>query len=70
LEVWGKEETMISSISSALSAAVVRFKREGGQTLAEYSLILAFIAAASIISLGALGLAVSGQLDAFAAALP
>ena len=61
---------MISSISSALSAAAVRFEREGGQTLAEYSLILAFIAMASIIALGALGLAVSGQLDAFAAALP
>jgi Flp pilus assembly pilin Flp len=70
LEVWGKEEAMISSISSALSAAVVHFEREGGQTLAEYGLILAFIAVASIIALGALGLTVSGQLDAIAAALP
>ncbi len=61
---------MISSIGSALSAAVVRFEREGGQTLAEYSLILAFIAMASIIALGALGLAVSSQWDAIAAALP
>ena len=61
---------MISSICSALSAAVVHFEREGGQTLAEYGLILTFIAVASIIALGALGLAVSSQLDAFAAALP
>jgi Flp pilus assembly pilin Flp len=68
--VWGKEEVMISSIISALSAAVVHFEREGGQTLAEYGLILAFIAVASIIALGALGLVVSSQLDAIAAALP
>jgi Flp pilus assembly pilin Flp len=70
MEVWGKEEAVISSIGAALSAAVVHSDREGGQTLAEYGLILAFIAAASIIALGALGLAVSGQLDAIAAALP
>jgi Flp pilus assembly pilin Flp len=61
---------MISCISSALSVAVMRFEREGGQTLAEYGLILAIIAVASIIALGALGLAVSGQLDAITAALP
>ena len=61
---------MISSIRSALSAAVVHFEREGGQTLAEYGLILALVAVASIIALGVLGLAVSGQLDAIAAALP
>ena len=68
--MWGKEEAMISSISSALSAAVVHFEREGGQALAEYGLILALIAVASIIALGALGLAVSGQLGAIAVALP
>lgn len=61
---------MISCISSALSVAALHFEREGGQTLAEYGLILAFIAAVSIIALGTLGLAVSGQLDAVAAALP
>jgi Flp pilus assembly pilin Flp len=61
---------MISSIRSALSAAVVHFERERGQTLAEYGLILALIAVVSIIALGTLGLAVSGQLGAIAAALP
>jgi len=61
---------MISSIRSALSAAVVHLEPEGGQTLAEYGLILALVAVASIIALGVLGLAVSGQLDAIAAALP
>ncbi len=61
---------MISSISPALSAAVVHLEREGGQTLAEYGMILALIAVASIIALGALGLVVSGQLGAIAAALP
>jgi Flp pilus assembly pilin Flp len=61
---------MISCISSALSVAALRFERERGQTLAEYGLILAFIAAISIIALGTLGLAVSGRLDAIAAALP
>jgi Flp pilus assembly pilin Flp len=70
LEVWGKEEAMISNISSALSTAVVRSESEGGQTLAEYGLILALVAVASIIALGVLGLAVSGQLDAITAALP
>jgi Flp pilus assembly pilin Flp len=70
LEVWGKEEAMISCISSALSVAATHFEREGGQTLAEYGLILVFIAVASIIALGTLGLALSGQLDTIAAALP
>lgn len=61
---------MISSISSTLLAAAVHFERERGQTLAEYGLILALIAVVSIIALGALGLAITGQLDAIAAALP
>jgi Flp pilus assembly pilin Flp len=47
-----------------------RFRKEEGQALAEYSLILAFIAAACILALGALGLALAGQLGAFAGAFP
>lgn len=39
---------------------VERFKREDGQALAEYALILAFIAVACVIALGLLGLAVTG----------
>lgn len=61
---------MLSKISSALKAAAVRLEREGGQALAEYGLILALIAVASIVALGTLGLAISGQLDAIRAALP
>jgi Flp pilus assembly pilin Flp len=49
---------------------VARFRNEKGQALAEYSLILAFIAAASVLALGALGLALGGHLDALAAAFP
>ncbi len=44
--------------------------RERGQALAEYSLILAFIAMACIVALGVLGLALAGQLDSFTAAFP
>jgi Flp pilus assembly pilin Flp len=45
-------------------------KAERGQALAEYSLILAFVAAACVLALGALGLAIAGHLDSFAAAFP
>jgi Flp pilus assembly pilin Flp len=38
--------------------------------LAEYGLILALIAVVCILTLTALGLAVSGQLDAIANAMP
>jgi Flp pilus assembly pilin Flp len=47
-----------------------RKRAERGQALAEYSLILAFIAAVCVLALGALGLALSGHLDAFATAFP
>ena len=41
---------------------------ERGQALAEYSLLLAFVAMACVIALGALGLAVAGQIDVVTAA--
>ena len=44
--------------------------REEGQGLAEYSLILAFVFAACIIAVGAVGLAIAGQLPAITAAFP
>ncbi len=37
-----------------------RFRKDEGQALAEYSLILAFVAAVGVLGLGALGLAVAG----------
>ncbi len=61
---------MLSNISTALLRLYARFQREEGQALAEYGLILALIAVAAIIALGALGLAVSGQLGAISDAMP
>ncbi len=49
---------------------IVLFREEEGQALAEYSLILAFVAMACILALGALGLAVAGLLDVVTAAFP
>ena len=47
-----------------------RVREESGQALAEYSLILAFIAMACIIALGILGLNLAGHLSALANAFP
>ena len=54
---------MLSNISAAVLRFVARIQREKGQALAEYGLILALIAIAAIIALGALGLALAGQLE-------
>ncbi len=43
-------------------------RREEGQALAEYGLILALVAAVGILALTALGLAVTGKLDEVTAA--
>jgi Flp pilus assembly pilin Flp len=40
-----------------------RVNEERGQALAEYSLILAFVAMACIFALGALGLVIAGQIN-------
>lgn len=61
---------MLSTISTALLRLAARFEREEGQALAEYGLILALIAVVCIASLGFLGLAVAGQLDAITAVMP
>ncbi len=50
------------------SGLAARFRKEEGQALAEYSLILASVFVACILALGVLGLALAGRLDAFAAA--
>ncbi len=52
------------------AAALDRLNAERGQSLAEYGLILAFIFMASVIALGALGVAIATNLDAFTNALP
>ncbi len=43
-----------------LNLITERFNREDGQALAEYALILAFIAIVCVLALTALGLAISG----------
>lgn len=50
--------------------ALNRLHAERGQALAEYSLILAFVAMACVVALGLLGLALAGHIDSFAAAFP
>ncbi len=40
------------------------WKREDGQAMAEYGLILALIAVVCVVAVGAIGLAVSGKLSA------
>ena len=49
---------------------LARFQSEEGQALAEYGLIVALIAVVCILTLTAVGVAVSGNLDAIAAAMP
>jgi Flp pilus assembly pilin Flp len=44
-------------------------RREDGQTMAEYGVVLAVITLGVIVALGALALAVSGKLDAVTGAL-
>jgi Flp pilus assembly pilin Flp len=47
-----------------------RLNAQRGQALAEYSLILAFVAIVCVLALGALGLAIAGHIDSFAGAFP
>ena len=51
---------MLSNISMALARFVARFEGEKGQALAEYGLIIALVAVALIIALGALAVSISG----------
>jgi pilus assembly protein Flp/PilA len=61
---------MLSKINEFVLRVVARFRSEAGQALAEYGLILALIAVVCLVALGVLGVAVSGNLDAIAAAMP
>ena len=49
---------------------MARFRSEEGQALAEYGLILALIAAVCVLTLGTIGLAISGTRGDVAAAMP
>ncbi len=61
---------MLSNARAALPRFVARFGREEGQGLAEYGLIIAFVAIALILALGALALALTGMLNAIIPAFP
>ena len=61
---------MLSNFGAILVRFAARFQGGDGQALAEYSLILAFVAMVSILALGALGLAVAGQLGDITSVLP
>jgi len=60
---------MFSKINEALVWFVTRFEREDGQALAEYGLLLALIAVACLVALGALGLAIAGTLSSITGSL-
>ena len=49
---------------------MARFRSEDGQALAEYGLIIALIAVVCILTLTAVGVAISGNLGDISAAMP
>lgn len=60
---------MFCKINEALLGLMARLGRADGQALAEYSLILTFIAIVCVVALTALGLAISGTLSGITGAL-
>jgi len=57
-------------MSAGILGLVALLRKEEGQALAEYTLILAFVFIACVMALGFLGLAISGRLDALEFAFP
>ena len=60
---------MASRISDVVVAFFVRCKDEQGQALAEYALILGFIAIVAVTALTLVGTAITGKLGSVAAGL-
>jgi len=60
---------MFSKINEALLSIITRPRREDGQALAEYGLLLALIAVVCVLALTALGLAISGILGSITGSL-
>ena len=60
---------MAARINEALARIVVRMRDESGQALAEYGLIVGFIAVAAVVAVGLLATAIAGRLDVIATAL-
>jgi pilus assembly protein Flp/PilA len=57
-------------LTSWIWRLMARFRSEEGQALAEYGLIIALIAVVCILTLTAVGVAISGNLGEIAAAMP
>lgn len=60
----------LTKIAEYARGIVECLNTQRGQALAEYGLILAFIAMACVLALGFLGLALADQIDSFAGAFP
>lgn len=56
-------------ISQVIYRILARFTDEDGQALTEYGLILGLIAIVCLVALGAIGTAISGDLDFIATSL-
>ncbi len=63
-----REGTMSVNDHAAQRRLLIRSEK-GCQTLVEYGLILVLIAAVTLVAVGAVGLAVFGQLDSITAAI-
>jgi len=61
---------MFFKVDEALLRLAARFRREEGQTLTEYSLILVLVSVALGAGLGLLAMALSGALDDVIALVP
>ena len=60
---------MFSGINETIVRFVFRFRREDGQALAEYGLLLALIVVVCVLAVTALGLAISGIFGGIVGAL-
>jgi Flp pilus assembly pilin Flp len=60
---------MITLIRDGIDHTSSYIRREDGQALSEFGLILGLIAVVALIALTAVGLAVSAELDVFAGAI-
>ena len=60
---------MFAPIALVFARTIEELRREDGQALAEYGLLLAFIAVVCLAAVAALGLAIAGQLGAVTGSL-
>ena len=60
---------MVSRISAVVLKLFVLYKDEEGQALAEYALILGFVAIVAVAALTLMGTAITGKLSGVSSAL-